>query len=272
MESGKATRVALIALSYTAVDAARKLLFEQSLPAQETVFTVLSSLVLGFYLVWLQDQAKLRRSGLTILLWVNLFVVGGFSNMVEGYFFTDVFDSFSIFAMGAAVMLVSSGLQAVILGYLLQPGDRSLKTCFDEYMEKRSGGEWIKRLTAGTLTYFPVYFFFGMLVSPFVMPYYSDPSMGLVIPPFSVIIPLEIIRGLMYTAVLLPIIACLDGNFKNSALALAGMLFIPGALLPLLGDQGLPAPIIPFHLTEILADSVVYGYLLARLLGFRRAS
>lgn len=261
--------MALMALSYTAIDAARKLLSEQSLPAQETVFTVLCSLVLGFYLVWLQDRAKLRRGGLAILLWVNLFVVGGFSNMVEGFFFTDVFDSFSVFIMGAAVMLVSSGLQAAALGYLLQSGERSLKESFDEYMGKRSGGEWVRRLTAGALTYFPVYFFFGMLVSPFVMPYYSDPSMGLVIPSFSVLIPLEIVRGLMYVAVLLPVIAVMGGDFKNSALALAGMLFIPGALLPLLGDQGLPAPIIPFHLVEILVDSAVYGYLLARLLGFR---
>jgi len=265
----KEARVALIGVSYTAIDAARKLLYEQSLPVQETVFTALGSLVLGLYMVWLQDRAKLRRSGLAILLWVNLFIVGGFSNMLEGYFFTDVFGSFEMFIMGAAVMLVSSGLQAAALAHLLQPGERYLRASFDEYMEKRGGGEWVRRLTAGTLTYFPVYFFFGMLVSPFVIPYYSDPSMGLVVPPFSVIIPLEIIRSLMYVAVLLPVIACLGGDFRNSSIALAGMLFIPGALLPLLGDQGLPAPIIPFHLLEILADSVVYGYLLARLLGFR---
>jgi hypothetical protein len=270
MGLGREVRATLIGLSYTVIDAARKLLSERSLSLDETIFTFLGSLVLGYYLVWLQDRASLRRSGLTILLWMNLFVVGSFSNMLEGYFFTNVFDSFSTFAMGAAVMLASTGIQAAALGYLLRPGERSLRACFDEYMGKRSGGDWLKRLAAGTLTYFPVYFFFGMLISPFVMPYYSDPSLGLVIPSFSVIIPLEILRGLMYVAVLLPIVACLEGEARSSSLALACMLFIPGALLPLLGDQGLPAPIIPFHLAEILADSAVYGYLLAHLLGFRK--
>jgi hypothetical protein len=202
---------------------------------------------------------------------MNLFIVGSFNNMLEGYFFTNVFDSLDMFVMGAAVMLVSSGLQAMAAGYVLQAGERSLMAGFNQQMQKRNLGEWVKRLAVGALAYFPVYFFFGMLVSPFVISYYSDPSLGLVVPPFSVIIPLEIVRGLLYVAVLLPVVACRDADIKGSTVALAGMLFIPGALLPLLGDQGLPAPIIPFHLVEILADSVVYGYLLARLLGTPKA-
>ena len=266
METRRWPTVAMISLSYTAIDAARKLLLE-SLSMSEAAFTLLGGLALGLYLVWLQDQARLSRGGLTVLIWVNLFIVGSFNNMLEGYFFTNVFDSLGMFLMGAVVMLVSSGLQAMAAGYVLQPGERSLRENLIQYLGKRRRGEWAKRLAAGALSYFPVYFFFGMMVSPFVMPYYSDPSLGLVVPPFSVIIPLEIVRGFMYVAALLPVVACLNGDVRGFSVALAGMLFIPGALLPLLGDQGLPAPIIPFHLVEILADSVVYGYILARLLG-----
>jgi hypothetical protein len=105
-----------------------------------------------------------------------------------------------------------------------------------------------------------------MLVSPIVIPYYRGPSFGLVVPPFTVIIPLEIVRGLMYVACLLPIAAAVGSDRRTMATALTGMLFIPGALMPLLADQGLPTPIIPFHLVEIFADSAVYGYVLARLL------
>ena len=269
METWRWAKAAMFSLIYTIIDTARKLLSE-TLSLQETAFTLLGGLALGLYLVWLQDRARLSRIDLTLLIWVNLFIVGSFSNMLEGYFFTNVFDSFSIFVMGGAVMLVSSGLQAAAAGYVIQPGERSLKACLGGYMGGRSGGGWAWRLATGTLIYFPVYFLFGMLVSPFVMPYYMDPSMGLVVPPFSVIIPLEIVRGLLYVAVLLPVVACLDGDIRDSFVALAGMLFMPGALLPLLGDQGLPSPIIPIHLAEILADSVVYGYLLARLLGARK--
>ncbi len=271
METRRWATAIMVSLSYMAIDAARKLLYE-SPSLSEAAFTLLGSLAFGLYLVWLQDRARLKRSSLTFLLWMNLFIVGSFNNMLEGYFFTNVFDSLDMFVMGAAVMLVSSGLQAMAAGYVLQPGERSLKAGFNQHMQKRSLGEWVKRLAAGTLSYFPVYFFFGMLVSPYVIPYYSDTSLGLVVPPFSVIIPLEVVRGLLYVASLLPLAACLNGDVRGLSVALAGMLFIPGALLPLLGDQGLPAPIIPFHLAEILADSVVYGYLLARLLGTRKAA
>jgi hypothetical protein len=44
------------------------------------------------------------------------------------------------------------------------------------------------------------------------------------------------------------------------------MLYIPGGLITLLGNPGIPAPIIPFHGVEILADSIVYGLVLSRVL------
>ena len=54
---------------------------------------------------------------------------------------------------------------------------------------------------------------------------------------------------------------------SSRAAALSGMLFIPGALLPLLNNQELPQEIIPYHLVEILADSIVYGFTLSFILG-----
>jgi hypothetical protein len=44
------------------------------------------------------------------------------------------------------------------------------------------------------------------------------------------------------------------------------MLYIPGGLIALLGNPLLPAAIIPFHALEILADSIVYGFVLSRIL------
>jgi hypothetical protein len=46
---------------------------------------------------------------------------------------------------------------------------------------------------------------------------------------------------------------------------LAAMLYIPGGLIALLGNPRIPAPIIPFHGLEILADSIVYGFVLSRI-------
>ncbi len=92
-----------------------------------------------------------------------------------------------------------------------------------------------------------------------------DPSFGLVIPPFSVILPLEFFRGFLYTISLLPVIAVVKER-RASFFLLASLLFIPGAFIPLVMDTSLPSQIIPIHLIEILADSLVYGFVLSRLL------
>ena len=135
-----------------------------------------------------------------------------------------------------------------------------------EYLSGRTSRAWILRIAAGSVAYFPIYFFFGMLMIPFVLPYYNDPSLGLRIPSFAVLIPVELFRGFVYTLVLLTLLAVLVGGRTTKFIALVAMLYIPGGLIVLLGNETLPAPIIPFHAAEILADSIVYGLVLYRIL------
>lgn len=270
MQSDKLTRITILAVGLTVIDALRKYAGGTGITVYETCFAIAGNVLLAYFLSWLQDRWKLQRRGTALLLWANLFIVGSLSNMIEGYYFTNVFESPNQFIVGGLFMLAFSGLEAGFASYMLPVGDNNLAERLKAYLGNRTKGNLAKSVVLGTVSYFPVYFFFGMLVSPFVMPYYSDPSMGLIIPPFSTIIPLEILRGFMYVAVLLPIAACLDANSWNTAVALIGMLFIPGALLPLLADQGLPVQIIPYHLVEIFADSVVYGFILARLLSSKK--
>ena len=57
-----------------------------------------------------------------------------------------------------------------------------------------------------------------------------------------------------------PLIATIVGGRATKFIALAAMLYIPGGLITLLGNQLMPAPILPLHALEILADSIVYGF------------
>ena len=266
MSALKQRRVAATTIGLVAVDLVRKTLSGESLSTSQLFFFVLGYLFLSIYLAWIQGEMRLCFAGLASVLWLNFFVVGSFSNMIEGYFFTSVFESDTVFIMGALAMLFFSGIQAGLASIILEKGGNGLMGNLVEYFADAKTSGLIKRITVGTLTYFPVYFFFGMLVSPFVMPYYSDPSFGLIVPPFTLIIPVEILRGLLYVATLLPMAASLGADRRTSAAAFTGMLFIAGAFIPLLGDQGLPPQIIPYHLAEIFADSIVYGYILARVL------
>jgi len=262
----KPERIAATTVALTAVDIVRKVSSGQTPSMSQLFFLVLGYLLLSAYLVWIQGEMRLGFPGLAAVLWLNLFMVGSFSNMVEGYFFTSVFESDAVFILGALAMIFFSGIQAGLAAIILERGEKTLRECLVEYLAETDAFGWFKRILIGTLSYFPVYFFFGMLVSPFVIPYYSDPSLGLIVPPFTVIIPVEILRGFLYVATLIPIAASLGADRRTSAVAFAGMLFIVGAFIPLLGDQGLPPQIIPYHLAEIFADSVVYGYVLARVL------
>ncbi len=262
----KPGRIAAMTAALAAVDIVRKVSSGQPPSMSQLFFLALGYFLLSVYIARIQGEMRLGFTGLASLLWLNLFVVGSFSNMIEGYFFTNVFESDTVFIMGALTMIFFSGVQAGLAAIILEKGDRRLRGCLVEYLAETDAFGWFKRILIGTLSYFPVYFFFGMLVSPFVIPYYSDPSLGLIVPPFTVIIPVEILRGFLYVATLLPIAASLGADRRTSATAFAGMLFIVGAFIPLLGDQGLPPQIIPYHLVEIFADSVVYGYVLARVL------
>ena len=270
MYSDRLRNTVVLALGLTVIDAARKLMSGAGLGFSETFFSVAGNLLLAYFLIWLQGRCRLQRRSVALLLWVNLFIVGSFSNMLEGYFFTSVFESANQFIAGGLYIMVFSGLEAGFASQVLPAGENDLSERLRAYIGGRTRAGLAMRVALGALSYLPVYFFFGMLVIPFVMPYYTDPSMGLVVPPFSTIISLEVLRGLIYVAVLLPVAACLDADRLSTSVALAGVLFIPGALLPLLADQGLPSQIIPFHLVEILAVSVVYSYILARLFASKK--
>ena len=262
----KPERITAMTVALTAVDVVRKVSLGETPSMSQLFFFALGYLLLSVYIVWVQSWTRLGFPGLAFVLWLNLFVVGSFSNMVEGYFFTRVFESGTAFLMGVLAMLCFSGVQAGLASIIHEKGEKRLRSNLVEYLTDTNALGLLKRVTMGTLSYFPIYFFFGMLVSPFVLPYYSDPSLGLIVPPFTLIIPVEILRGFLYVATLIPLAVSLGSDRRTNAVAFAGMLFIVGAFIPLLGDQGLPPQIIPYHLVEILADSIVYGFVLSWIL------
>ena len=228
-----------------------------------------TSVAMAVFLAWLVPLIRLKLASVVMVLWVNLFAVGYMINYIEGAFFTTMYasvTSFGIALLRAAV--ISSVVTAVAVFLLSERGSTAgLLPKLKEHLATRTRRSWVVRILAGALVYLPIYFFFGLLVTPFVLPYYSNPANGLVIPPFSVIIPVEIFRGFLFVLVLLPLMAALAGSRNLVFVALAAMLYIPGALVPLFGSGSFPLAIAPFHGTEILADSIVYGFALSRIIG-----
>lgn len=223
-------------------------------------------LTLAVFLVWLVYNLKLRPLHVFLLMWLVMFVVRFFNNMIEGYFFTDVFGSPSAFLVALGLAMLVSILIAAAAGFiLLHPEfNDSLWVRSRRMLAKRSTAQWIIRIVASSPIYFLIYFGFGMAVSPFVYQYYQDPSLGLNIPPFSLMIPLELLRGLIFTLALIPLITAIGTGRNYIFIATSMMLFIPGSLIPMI-EAPLPIQIIPFHIVELLADSLVFGYALTLL-------
>jgi hypothetical protein len=226
-----------------------------------------TGILLSLFFTWLVSKMMLQKLHIFALIWLNLFVIRFLSNYIEAYFFTNIFTSFTDFIIRMSIALGISLIEGTFIAFFsVNRYEESLNVSLKEYLSSRSHGSWITRIAAGSVVYFPIYFFFGMLIFPFVAVYYSDPSFGLKVPGFEVIIPLEFFRGFLYVIVLLPIMVSLKENGRTRFIALSLMLFIPGAFIPLILAPSLPPAIVPFHLVEILADSLVYGFALSRIL------
>ncbi|MGA8858304.1 MAG: hypothetical protein WB643_14220 [Candidatus Bathyarchaeia archaeon] len=262
----KSARVFALFLVICAVPILTRLVENIPITATQLAYSLLNGAILTVFLAWLVPKMRLRRWSLTLLVWLELLVVEFLNNYVEAYFFTTRYSNPAVLVQSVASALISSVISATAAALVLGYGISGITVSLKEYLSKRTSSSWILRIAVGSVAYYPIYFFFGLLISPFVLPYYNDPSFGLRIPSFAVMIPVELFRGFVYTLVLLPLLATVVGGRTAKFIALAAMLYIPGGLITLLGNPGIPAPIIPFHGVEILADSIVYGLVLSRIL------
>jgi len=263
----RAVRILVLLLVICAVPILTRLVENVPITATQLAYFLLNGAILTGFLAWLVPKIRLGRLSLTLLVWLELLVVEFLNNYIEACFFTTRYSNLAVLAQSVTPALVSSLINATAAALLLGYGISGITASLKKYLSTRTSRSWILRIVVGSIAYYPIYFFFGMLIMPFVLPYYNNPSFGLRIPSFAVIIPVELFRSFVYTLVLLPLLATLVGGRSTKFIALAAMLYIPGGLIPLLGNPTLPAPIIPFHGVEILADSIAYGLVLSRVLG-----
>ena len=259
------TRMFTLFLAIVVPNLAR-LIGNSPITATLLAYSLVNAAILTGFLAWLIPRVHLRRWSLALLVWLELLVVGYLNNYVEGLYYTTLSDKPGVLVYSVVGALVSSALWATFGAILFGQGTSSITTSLEVHFSRRSRSSWIWRILIASAAYFPIYFFFGALISPFVLPYYSSVAFGLRIPPFTVIVPLELFRGFVYTLVLLPLLAATVGSRTTKLVALAATLYVPGGLIALLGNQLMPPQIIPFHALEILADSIAYALVLSRLL------
>jgi hypothetical protein len=123
----------------------------------------------------------------------------------------------------------------------------------------------IGRGAAAWLGWPVIYLFFGMCISPIVVPYYRAGIAGLRIPPMSIILQLQLIRSIVFLAASLPLMTMWKGSRRNLWLALGLAHAAVVGLYELIGATFLPLVLRITHSFEITADSFAYAGLLVLL-------
>jgi hypothetical protein len=177
-----------------------------------------------------------------------------------------------LFLMGALVAAPFSVLAVVILG----------KTKAETVDTDANGrlvmpaSEWTWKLAALALAYLTLYFVFGYFIAwrnPAVRDYYGGVDEGSFFTHMSTVVgktfwlmPLQIVRGLLWVAIAVPVIHMMKGSWQQIAVMI-GLLFavVMNAQL-LLPNPYMPEAVRVAHLIETASSNFIFGLLVGCLL------
>jgi hypothetical protein len=205
------------------------------------------------------------RAWLWLLL---LLVLNGLINTIEAFFFTTI--PHAQLASSLAILAFGQVAVALLLTLLFRPQQTGpgLLTRLRESLAQKTAVSWAWRFGLAALSYVPIYYLFGMIVAPVVLPYYDNPDLGLnlTVPGIGTILPLEIGRGLLYALTLFPLIAVLRGGYWSRALCVGLIIAVLGSWVPML-QAVFWSPVLRLaHGLEITADAFAQGFVLTWLL------
>ncbi|AKB55202.1 MULTISPECIES: hypothetical protein [Methanosarcina] len=260
-------KVIILSIAFAAIACIQHLITKGNINRETFTIAILSSIILAFYFTWFIPKLNLRKRDAYFLTCITLFVVASLNNFIEAYFFTDVFNTTFTLVAAIIVSLLTTLIQTALAIYILKPeGNITLINDIREHV--KTNDHYVLRIIAASLVYFPVYLTFGLIISPFVIPIYTNPQNGLSVPSFSLMFPLELVRGAIYAIVLAAVFASLKKQKNLNFKVAATLLFIPGAFIPLLSSltqANAFSQVAPYHMFEILGDSIVYGYIISRI-------
>jgi len=228
-------------------------------------FTILASLTLA--MAFGPVAAQLQGGYLTrwAILAAFAYISMGLNTAIESAIFTTLGGTPYVIAMFVLPCLAVAALAAA----LFRPARRGqpFSANLARHFSGRSAGAWAWRLVAAVLAFPLIYYFFGMFVGPWVAPYYRAGQYGLSLPSVPLIIWTQLVRSPLFVLAVLPVIVSWSGTRRQLAAALGIALYVLVGAFGLIQGYHLPAWMRALHGVEVLADSLVHGWVLAVLLG-----
>jgi hypothetical protein len=240
----------------------------QPRPFLSLVSSLIAGVLMGLTLGPLGTRLNLPLLGRACLWLLLLLVLNGLINTIEAFFFTTIPHAqlaSSLAILGFGQLAVALLLALLFRSQRTRPG---LLARLGETLAQRTSASWSWRFGLAAISYVPIYYLFGMIVAPFVLPYYDNPDLGLnlTVPGIGVILPLEIGRGLLYALTLFPLIAVLRGSYWSRAFWVGLTIAVLGSWVPMLQAVFWTPALRLAHGLEITADAFVQGFVLTWLL------
>jgi hypothetical protein len=237
-------------------------------PATLSWYLIPISLILALTLSFISRGLSGGFVACWLVLAVLVWIVYALNNYLEASIFS-TFSAASQFML--AVFLAASVVGGAAAALLFAPGapGTNFAANLRAFGEQYSIQGWVWRSLAALAAFPAIYLLFGSLIAPFVIDYYRQQSLGLVLPSWEQMIPMQFLRSLLFLLACLPVLIAWQKSRRGLLLSLGWALFVLVGLLNLMQAIWLPASLRLVHTLEILADSLVYAWVLVML--FRRS-
>ena len=241
------------------------------------VISLLNALVLTYVIL------RSRWSGWKLILtifFVFYGVVTVMSQIETAFFVTTLPPGMlpRLFLAGAIIAALFSPLAVLILGKA-----RTKTSGFDNHSNvEMTMGQWIPKLLIIVVAYVVIYFTFGYFIawrSAAVRSYYggSDPGNFLAqvagaVRDRPLLLPLQIVRALMWTAIAVPVIRMMKGAWWEAGLAVSLLFSVVMCSQLLLPNPFMPEEVRMVHLLETATSNFLFGWIIVFILQVRRRS
>jgi hypothetical protein len=180
--------------------------------------------------------------------------------------------------VGAIVAAIFSSLAVLILGKArLERTDNESRSRLNMPV-----GEWVWKLSVIVIAYVVIYFTFGYFIawkSAAVRAYYggNDPGsflaqMSSVLRETPLLLPLQAVRAILWTAIAVPVIRMMKGQWWEAGLAVALLFAVVMNSQLLLPNPLMSREVRMVHLLETASSNFLFGWLVVLVLRGRRQS
>lgn len=249
---------------------------EQPTPADASA-TLLALLAVSFVhaAVWTYIIRRSRWSGWKLVMTVFLVLYGVDTLLPQietAYFVTRLPPGMlpRLFIAGLIVAAIFAPLAVLILGKAKSQADAGSDSRLN-----MPTTEWIAKLFVIAILYVFIYFTFGYFVawkSEAVRIYYggNDPGsffahIASLLRSEPLLFLLQVVRGLLWAAIAVPVIRMMRGKWWEAGLAVA-LLFATASSLLLIPNPLMPPEVRMAHLVETVTSNFLFGWLLTILL------